>query len=167
MPATNRSSSSLVAGVESIFLFSRIEANRLPAVVAWSATVSPSASQRSNCKPVRGGATTKGLFQELIDDLNLFVQRRDYFRSVVRAWKCGYLLYGPPGTGKSSLVAAIESLFCCLFLCRIFLFAQIALFYPDRQRKAGVDFAGLKVGCGLLLLLMAKVGSWIGTETKR
>ncbi|CAI0539964.1 unnamed protein product [Linum tenue] len=47
--------------------------------------------------------------QEIISDLDLFVQRKDFFRSVGRAWKRGYLLYGPPGTGKSSLVAAIAN----------------------------------------------------------
>ncbi|KAL8115007.1 AAA-ATPase At3g50940-like [Apium graveolens] len=45
----------------------------------------------------------------LIDDLDLFVKRRDFFKKVGRAWKRGYLLYGPPGTGKSSLVAAIAN----------------------------------------------------------
>lgn len=45
----------------------------------------------------------------LMDDLDLFVQRKEYYKSVGRAWKRGYLLYGPPGTGKSSLIAAIAN----------------------------------------------------------
>ncbi|WOH10362.1 hypothetical protein DCAR_0729830 [Daucus carota subsp. sativus] len=45
----------------------------------------------------------------LRDDLDLFVQRKEYYKSVGRAWKRGYLLYGPPGTGKSSLIAAIAN----------------------------------------------------------
>ncbi|KAJ6919369.1 AAA-ATPase [Populus alba x Populus x berolinensis] len=45
----------------------------------------------------------------IVEDLDLFVQRKDYFQSVGRAWKRGYLLYGPPGTGKSTLVAAIAN----------------------------------------------------------
>ncbi|KAK1363534.1 AAA domain-containing protein [Heracleum sosnowskyi] len=45
----------------------------------------------------------------LMDDLDLFLKRREYFKRVGRAWKRGYLLYGPPGTGKSSLVAAIAN----------------------------------------------------------
>lgn len=45
----------------------------------------------------------------LMDDLDLFVKRRDFFKRVGRAWKRGYLLYGPPGTGKSSLVAAMAN----------------------------------------------------------
>ncbi|KAJ4822974.1 hypothetical protein Tsubulata_000340, partial [Turnera subulata] len=49
------------------------------------------------------------LKQFLIDDLDLFVKRKEYFQSVGRAWKRGYLLYGPPGTGKSTLVAAIAN----------------------------------------------------------
>ncbi|XP_068655348.1 protein HYPER-SENSITIVITY-RELATED 4-like [Aristolochia californica] len=45
----------------------------------------------------------------IIADLDRFVERRDFYRSVGKAWKRGYLLYGPPGTGKSSLVAAIAN----------------------------------------------------------
>lgn len=45
----------------------------------------------------------------LIEDLHLFISRRDYYRRVGKAWKRGYLLYGPPGTGKSSLVAAMAN----------------------------------------------------------
>lgn len=45
----------------------------------------------------------------LIDDLNRFIARKEYYRRVGKAWKRGYLLYGPPGTGKSSLVAAMAN----------------------------------------------------------
>ncbi|KAF9682249.1 hypothetical protein SADUNF_Sadunf05G0089200 [Salix dunnii] len=45
----------------------------------------------------------------IIEDLDSFVQRKDYFQSVGRVWKRGYLLHGPPGTGKSTLVAAIAN----------------------------------------------------------
>ncbi|KAH0670478.1 protein HYPER-SENSITIVITY-RELATED 4-like [Solanum tuberosum] len=47
--------------------------------------------------------------KELIEDLDMFVSRKDYYRKVGKAWKRGYLLYGPPGTGKSSLVAAMAN----------------------------------------------------------
>ncbi|KAL5713336.1 hypothetical protein ACHQM5_015421 [Ranunculus cassubicifolius] len=46
---------------------------------------------------------------EIIDDLDMFVRRKDYYKSVGKAWKRGYLLYGPPGTGKSSLIAAMAN----------------------------------------------------------
>ncbi|XP_043722816.1 AAA-ATPase At3g50940-like [Telopea speciosissima] len=49
------------------------------------------------------------LKQEIKDDLIKFVNRRDYYSRVGRAWKRGYLLYGPPGTGKTSLIAAIAN----------------------------------------------------------
>ncbi|KAG7578715.1 P-loop containing nucleoside triphosphate hydrolase [Arabidopsis thaliana x Arabidopsis arenosa] len=45
----------------------------------------------------------------MIDDLDAFSKGKDFFKSVGRAWKRGYLLYGPPGTGKSSMVAAIAN----------------------------------------------------------
>ncbi|GAB4840585.1 hypothetical protein Ancab_021354 [Ancistrocladus abbreviatus] len=45
----------------------------------------------------------------LMDDLDRFVRRREFYRRVGKVWKRGYLLYGPPGTGKSSLIAAIAN----------------------------------------------------------
>ncbi|XP_061368091.1 AAA-ATPase At5g17760-like [Gastrolobium bilobum] len=45
----------------------------------------------------------------IMEDLNRFVKRRDFYKKVGRAWKRGYLLYGPPGTGKSSLIAAMAN----------------------------------------------------------
>ena len=45
----------------------------------------------------------------IIDDLDRFLKRKEFYRKVGKAWKRGYLLYGPPGTGKSSLVAAMAN----------------------------------------------------------
>ncbi|KQK04606.1 AAA-ATPase At3g50940 [Brachypodium distachyon] len=47
--------------------------------------------------------------QSIMDDLNRFIKRKDYYRRIGKAWKRGYLLYGPPGTGKSSLIAAMAN----------------------------------------------------------
>lgn len=47
--------------------------------------------------------------KKVMDDLERFVRRRDYYTRVGKAWKRGYLLYGPPGTGKSSLIAAMAN----------------------------------------------------------
>ncbi|VAH11531.1 unnamed protein product [Triticum turgidum subsp. durum] len=47
--------------------------------------------------------------QAIVDDLDRFIKRKDYYRRIGKAWKRGYLLYGPPGTGKSSLIAAIAN----------------------------------------------------------
>ncbi|GJN23877.1 hypothetical protein PR202_gb11567 [Eleusine coracana subsp. coracana] len=54
-------------------------------------------------------AMDRKLKQSIIDDLNRFINRKDYYKRIGKAWKRGYLLYGPPGTGKSSLVAAIAN----------------------------------------------------------
>ncbi|MQL76648.1 hypothetical protein Taro_009044 [Colocasia esculenta] len=49
------------------------------------------------------------LKRAVMEDLQRFVRRKDYYRKVGKAWKRGYLLYGPPGTGKSSLIAAMAN----------------------------------------------------------
>lgn len=49
------------------------------------------------------------LKQMIIDDLERFLKRKEYYRHVGKVWKRGYLLYGPPGTGKSSLIAAMAN----------------------------------------------------------
>ncbi|KAL5713295.1 hypothetical protein ACHQM5_015387 [Ranunculus cassubicifolius] len=54
-------------------------------------------------------AMDKKLKTEIIEDLDRFVKRKDYYKGVGKAWKRGYLLYGPPGTGKSSLIAAMAN----------------------------------------------------------
>lgn len=45
----------------------------------------------------------------IVEDLERFMKRKEYYRRVGKAWKRGYLLYGPPGTGKSSLIAAMAN----------------------------------------------------------
>ncbi|PWA71656.1 AAA+ ATPase domain-containing protein [Artemisia annua] len=54
-------------------------------------------------------AMDQKLKKEIIEDLDLFVKRKDFYKRVGKAWKRGYLLYGPPGTGKSSLIAAMAN----------------------------------------------------------
>lgn len=49
------------------------------------------------------------LKKSIVDDLDMFIKRKEFYKKVGRAWKRGYLLYGPPGTGKSSLIAAIAN----------------------------------------------------------
>jgi chaperone BCS1 len=55
-------------------------------------------------------AMDQKLKQSIIDDLDRFIKRKDYYKKIGKAWKRGYLLYGPPGTGKSSLIAAMANL---------------------------------------------------------
>ncbi|XP_006353792.1 AAA-ATPase ASD, mitochondrial-like [Solanum tuberosum] len=48
--------------------------------------------------------------QEIMDDLLLFRDSKDFYARIGKAWKRGYLLYGPPGTGKSTMIAAMANL---------------------------------------------------------
>ncbi|WOK98669.1 hypothetical protein Cni_G07381 [Canna indica] len=54
-------------------------------------------------------AIDQELKSTIMADLERFMNRREYYRRIGKAWKRGYLLYGPPGTGKSSLVAAMAN----------------------------------------------------------
>ncbi|KAM3695864.1 hypothetical protein ACB098_07G165700 [Castanea mollissima] len=54
-------------------------------------------------------AMSPELKRSLKDDLDRFVNRKEWYKKVGRAWKRGYLIYGPPGTGKSSLIAAMAN----------------------------------------------------------
>ncbi|KAL3332496.1 hypothetical protein AABB24_032856 [Solanum stoloniferum] len=48
--------------------------------------------------------------QEIMDDLLLFRDSKDFYARIGKVWKRGYLLYGPPGTGKSTMIAAMANL---------------------------------------------------------
>ncbi|KAH0918047.1 hypothetical protein HID58_025707 [Brassica napus] len=48
--------------------------------------------------------------QEIIDDLIAFINGKEYYKKIGKAWKRGYLLYGSPGTGKSTMIAAMANL---------------------------------------------------------
>ncbi|CAN0908896.1 Protein HYPER-SENSITIVITY-RELATED 4 [Linum grandiflorum] len=54
-------------------------------------------------------AMEPSLKKSIVEDLDRFRGRQEYYKRVGRAWKRGYLLYGPPGTGKSSLIAAMAN----------------------------------------------------------
>jgi len=54
-------------------------------------------------------AVDEELQKDIINDLDRFVNAKEFYRRTGKAWKRGYLLYGPPGTGKSSLIAAMAN----------------------------------------------------------
>ncbi|XP_066359626.1 uncharacterized protein [Miscanthus floridulus] len=46
---------------------------------------------------------------KIMEDLDNFRRNKDYYRSIGKPWKRGYLLFGPPGTGKSTMIAAMAN----------------------------------------------------------
>lgn len=53
----------------------------------------------------------KGLRDTLADDVNNFIESKDWYNKMMIPYRRGYLLTGPPGNGKSSIVTAIASEF--------------------------------------------------------
>lgn len=45
----------------------------------------------------------------IMEDLDNFMNGKEYYKRVGKAWKHGYSLYSLPGTGKSSLIAAMAN----------------------------------------------------------
>ncbi|XP_065874805.1 AAA-ATPase At2g18193-like [Euphorbia lathyris] len=54
-------------------------------------------------------AMDSDLKKSIVQDIDRFLTRKDYYKRIGKAWKRGYLLYGPPETGKSSLIAAMAN----------------------------------------------------------
>ncbi|KAM0873490.1 hypothetical protein ACQ4PT_038043 [Festuca glaucescens] len=71
-------------------------------------------------------AMDPGRKQEILDDLEMFHDSKDFYASVGKAWKRGYLLFGPPGTGnelrrlfidtKDKSIIVIEDIDCSIDL---------------------------------------------------
>ncbi|KAL4361373.1 hypothetical protein GQ457_04G021060 [Hibiscus cannabinus] len=45
----------------------------------------------------------------IMEDLDSFINGKEYYKKIGKMWKRSYLLHGPPGTGKSSLIAAMAN----------------------------------------------------------
>ncbi|KAK8694575.1 hypothetical protein V6N13_072123 [Hibiscus sabdariffa] len=45
----------------------------------------------------------------IMEDLDSFINVKEYYKKIGKVWKRSYLLHGPPGTGKSSLIAAMAN----------------------------------------------------------
>ncbi|KAL6622586.1 hypothetical protein ACP70R_032465 [Stipagrostis hirtigluma subsp. patula] len=98
-----------------------VEAAYLPHVIAEGRAVAVRNRQRLLFTNSGGGDVVNGeawahvklehpsTFATLAMDPATFRNGKDYYASVGKAWKRGYLLFGPPGTGKSTMVAAMAN----------------------------------------------------------
>jgi len=60
-------------------------------------------------KPIDKIFIEKGDKEELLEDLKVFTNSKEWYEDRGIPYKRGYVLYGPPGTGKTSLCLAIAS----------------------------------------------------------
>ncbi|RCV19714.1 hypothetical protein SETIT_3G407400v2 [Setaria italica] len=97
---------------------SSLEWGRSEAYVAAEAYLSAPCADRADLPdgPLLGHPSTFATLamdpdrkQEIVDDLDMFRDGKDYYASVGKAWKRGYLLFGPPRTGKSTMIAAMAN----------------------------------------------------------
>jgi hypothetical protein len=51
------------------------------------------------------------MLKEVIDDIALFLSRKDYYAERGLRYKRGYLFHGPPGSGKSTLINVLAARF--------------------------------------------------------
>lgn len=82
----------------------RVEYFRSDAFGDWIGSAIPARSLTSVFHP-------PALLQDLLDDIQVFLDSKDIYGNLGIPYRRGYLLAGPPGTGKSSLIVAVASRF--------------------------------------------------------
>ena len=82
---------------------------KLHTVIEYRSCWDPNAVNLNHPMSFKTLAIDSELKKELMEDLNNFLNGKEYYKRIGKAWKRGYLLYGPPGTGKSSLIAAMAN----------------------------------------------------------
>ena len=60
-------------------------------------------------RPLSSIYTNANVKEELLEDIKLFIERREFYKKHNIPYKRNYLLYGPPGTGKTSLIKSVAS----------------------------------------------------------
>ena len=95
-------------------------------------------------RPLSSVVLSKGVEEDVLGDLESFLDSEEKYQGLGAPWHRGYLLYGPPGTGKTSLIKAIASLYG---------FSLYVLTLADFDSDSSVMHAVSAVGNNSILLI--------------
>jgi chaperone BCS1 len=67
-------------------------------------------------RPLNSVILDKGIMENLINDVDHFLSRPNWYIDRGIPYRRGYLLYGPPGSGKTSAITALAGFICSNFV---------------------------------------------------
>ncbi|AYV76713.1 MAG: AAA family ATPase [Terrestrivirus sp.] len=81
----------------------------------WQPTLYQNSGNRWNAKPLKNRRKIDTVIlpretkKDLMDDINFFIDNKDWYHEIGMPYTRGYLLYGKPGCGKTSVIKGISN----------------------------------------------------------